>query len=60
VHDSKVTKHFESMTKASDALFDGKLEKWPIFESNLIREAENPTIGWRKDILSFKVLGQDP
>jgi hypothetical protein len=50
------------MTKASETLFDGKPEKWPTFENHFIREAENPTIGWSKDILilSFKVIGQEP
>jgi hypothetical protein len=60
VHDYKVAACFESMTKASITLFNRKLENWPTFESHLIREAENLTIGWSKDILSFKVVGQNP
>jgi hypothetical protein len=62
VHAYKVAEHFKSTTKAIDTLFDGKPEKWPTFEDHLIREAQNPTIGWSKDTLTlgFKFTGQDP
>jgi hypothetical protein len=60
VHEYKVAEHFKSTTKASETRFDGKPENWPTFENHLIREAENPTIGWSKDILGFKVVGQQP
>jgi hypothetical protein len=46
------------MTKASDTFFDGKPENWPMFEDHLIKEAENPTIGWSKEIIGFKLMGQ--
>jgi hypothetical protein len=48
------------MTKASEALFDGKPENGPTFENHLIRVPENLTIGWSKDILGFKDMGQEP
>jgi hypothetical protein len=44
VQDYNVTVHFTSMTKASDIMFDGKPDNWPIFENQLIREAEKTTI----------------
>jgi hypothetical protein len=60
VHDYKVAAHFNSVTKASEMIFDGKPEKWQTFENHLIREVKKMTIGWSKDILSFKIMGQDP
>jgi homoserine trans-succinylase len=60
VYNYKVAAHFEYMTKASETLFDGKTENVPTFETHIIREAENPTVGWSKDILRFKVVGQYP
>jgi hypothetical protein len=60
VHYYKVAAYFGSMTKASNTLFDRKPENWPTFESHIIREAENPTSGWSKNIISFKIIGQDP
>jgi hypothetical protein len=60
VHDYKVVKNFKSMAKASYTLFDRKPEIWPTFEDHLIKEAANPTIGWSKDILGFKIMGKGP
>jgi hypothetical protein len=60
VHDYTVAAQFDSMTNASDTLFDGNPEKWPTFENHLIRETKNAIIEWSKDIFSFKITGQDP
>jgi hypothetical protein len=59
VHEYKVAEHFIFMTKASETLFDGKPENWPTSENSLIWEATNTTIGWSKDTLGFKVMGQE-
>jgi hypothetical protein len=61
VHKYKVAEHLKSMTKVSKTLFDGNPENLPaLFENHLIRKAENLTIGYSNDILSFKVMGQEP
>jgi hypothetical protein len=49
----KSAEHYKAMTKASNIIFHGKPENWPAFEDHLVKEAENPTIVWSKDILSF-------
>jgi hypothetical protein len=42
------------MTKPSETLFDGTLEKWPAFEHHLLTEAKNPTISWNQDITNYQ------
>jgi hypothetical protein len=42
------------MTKASDILFDGTPENYPIFEHHLLTEAENPTITRSHNITHFQ------
>jgi hypothetical protein len=54
MNDHRITSHFNTMTKASDTLFDGTPENWPIFEHHLLTEAENPTITWNKNITHFQ------
>jgi hypothetical protein len=49
-----ITAHFNAMTKASDALFDGTPENWTMFEHHLLTEAENPTIGWNQHLTHFR------
>jgi hypothetical protein len=39
MNDHRITAHFNRMTKASDTLFDGTPENWPIFEHHLLTEA---------------------
>jgi hypothetical protein len=55
-----MVEHCKSVTKASDILFDGQTKNWPVFEDHLVKEAENPTIGWNKDIIGFQIMGQCP
>jgi hypothetical protein len=50
----RITGHFNEMTKASDTLFDGTPENWPIFEHHLLTEADNPTIAWNKHLTHFQ------
>jgi hypothetical protein len=50
MNDHRITAHFNTMKKASDTLFDGTQENWPIFEHHLLTEAENPTIAWSQHI----------
>jgi hypothetical protein len=54
MNDHRITAHFNTMTKASDTLFDGTPENWPIFEHHLLTEAENPTITWNHNITHFQ------
>jgi hypothetical protein len=54
MNDHRITAHFNTMTKASVALFDGTPETWPIFEHNLLTEAENPKITWNHNITHFQ------
>jgi hypothetical protein len=54
MNDHRITAHFNTMTKASDTLFDGTPENWPIFEHHLLTEAENPTISWNHHITHFQ------
>jgi hypothetical protein len=56
----KAAEHYKHMTKASDVLFDGKLENWQTFEDHLTKEAANPTMSWSKYILGFQIMGQGP
>jgi hypothetical protein len=54
MNDHRITSHFNTMTKASDTLFDGTPENWLIFEHHLLTEAENPTITWNHNITHFQ------
>jgi hypothetical protein len=54
MNDHRITAHFNTMTKASDTLFDGTPENWPILEHHLLTEAENPTITWNQPITHFQ------
>jgi hypothetical protein len=54
MNDHRITTHFNTMTKASDTLFDGTPENWPIFEHHLLTESENPTIAWNQHITHFQ------
>jgi hypothetical protein len=54
MRDHRITAHFNTMTKASDTLFDGTPENWPIFKHHLLTEAENPTIAWNQHITHFQ------
>jgi hypothetical protein len=54
MNDHRITAHFNTMTKASDTLFDGTPENWPIFEHHLLTEAENATIAWNQHITHFQ------
>jgi hypothetical protein len=54
MNDHRITAHFNTMTKASDTLFDGTPDNWPIFEHHLLTEAENPTIAWNQHITHFQ------
>jgi hypothetical protein len=54
MNDHRVTAHFNTMTNASDTLFDGTPENWPIFEHHLLTEAENPTVTWNHNITHFQ------
>jgi hypothetical protein len=54
MNDHRITAHFNTMTKASDTLFDGTPENWPIYEHHLLTEAENPTIAWNQHITHFQ------
>jgi hypothetical protein len=49
-----ITAHFNTMTKASDTLFNGTPENWPIFEHYLLTEAENQTITWKHHVTHFQ------
>jgi hypothetical protein len=50
----RITAQFNTMKKASDTLFHGTPENWPIFEHHLLTEAENPTITWNHNITHFQ------
>jgi hypothetical protein len=52
--DHRITAHFNTTTKASDTIFDGTPENWPIFEHHLLMEAENPTSTWNDHITHFQ------
>jgi hypothetical protein len=54
MNDHRITAHFNTMTKASDTLFDGTPGNWQIFEHHLLTEAENPTIAWNHHITHFQ------
>jgi hypothetical protein len=54
MNDHRITANFNTMTKASDTLFDGTPENWPIFEHRLLTESENPTIAWNQHITHFQ------
>jgi hypothetical protein len=54
MNDHRLTAHFNTMKKASDTLFDGAPENWPIFEHHLLTEAETPTITWSHNITHFQ------
>jgi hypothetical protein len=54
MNDHRITAHFNTMTTASDTLFDGKPENWPIFEHHFLTEAENPTIARNQHITHFQ------
>jgi hypothetical protein len=54
MNDHRITAHFNTMKKASDTLFDGTPENWPIFEHHLLTESENPTITWNHNITHFQ------
>jgi hypothetical protein len=54
MNDHRITAHFNTMTKASDTLFDGTPENNPIFEHHLLTESENPTITWNHNITPFQ------
>jgi hypothetical protein len=54
MNDHRITVHFNTMTKASDTLFDGTPENWPIFEHHLLTEADSPTIAWNQHITHFQ------
>jgi hypothetical protein len=54
MNDHRITAHFNTMMKASDTLFDGTPENWPICEHHLLTEAENPTIAWNQHITHFQ------
>jgi hypothetical protein len=54
MNDHRITAHFNTMTKASDKLFDGTPDNWPIFQHHLLTEAENPTIAWNQHITHFQ------
>jgi hypothetical protein len=54
MNDHRITTHFNTTTKASDTLFDGTPENWPIFEHHLLTEAENQTITWNHNITHFQ------
>jgi hypothetical protein len=58
VNDHISSAHFTTITKACYVLFDGQPENWPIFESHLLNEAENPTIGWSQKLLNFQLMDQ--
>jgi hypothetical protein len=38
MNDHRITTHFNTMMKASDTLFDGTPENWPIFEHQHITQ----------------------
>jgi hypothetical protein len=57
-NDHRASAHFTAMTKACDMLFDGKPENWPAFESHLLNEAGNLTIGWSCELLNFQLIDQ--
>jgi hypothetical protein len=54
MNDHRITTHFNTMTKASETLFDGTSENWPIFKHHLLTEAENPTIAGNHHITHFQ------
>jgi hypothetical protein len=54
INDHHITAHFNTMTKASDTLFDGTPENWPTFEHHLLTESENPTITCNHHITQFQ------
>jgi hypothetical protein len=54
MNDHRITAHFNTMTKASDTLFDRTPENWPVFDHHLLTEAENPTITWNQNIAHFQ------
>jgi hypothetical protein len=56
VNDHRTSAHFTAMNKACDVLFDGQSDNWPAFESHLLNEAENPTIGWSHELLNFQLM----
>jgi hypothetical protein len=54
MNNHRITGHFNTMTKASDTLFDGTPENWLIFEHHFLTEAENPTIAWNQHLTHFQ------
>jgi hypothetical protein len=54
MNDHRITGNFNAMKKASDTLFDGTPENWPIFERHFLTEAENPTIAWNQHLTHFQ------
>jgi hypothetical protein len=42
MNDHRITTHFNTMTKASDTLFDGTPDNWPIFEHHLFNRSRKP------------------
>jgi hypothetical protein len=54
INDHRITAYFNTMTKASDTLFVGTPENWPIFEHHLLTDAVNPTITWNHNITHFQ------
>jgi hypothetical protein len=54
MNDHCIAGHVNAMTKASDTLFDGTPENWPIFEHHFLAEAENPTIAWNQHLTHFQ------
>jgi hypothetical protein len=58
MQDNKVAAHFSAMQKACETLFDGQHENWPTFEIYQMNEADELTIGWNIELLSFEIMGQ--
>jgi hypothetical protein len=54
MNDHITTANFTAMTKPSEKLLDGTLEKWPAFEHHLLTEAENPTIRWNHELTNYQ------
>jgi hypothetical protein len=56
INDHRASAHFTVMTKPSEILSNVKPENWPEFEHHPLNKAENPTIGWNRELLNFQLM----
>jgi hypothetical protein len=56
LNDHRASSNFDAMTKAYYILFDGQPENWPASEHHFLNEAENPIIGWNKELVHLQLM----